>query len=89
MQSKNLSLSETTGISKLISGPHDSKLTKSLVNEISKFQTLIPQICQYFLLKQCEKLTAKASLILFVKKFLCIWLLSCKRPNKLIKLTML
>ena len=28
----------------------------SLVNEKLKFQMLIPQICQYFLLKECEKL---------------------------------
>ena len=29
-------------------GPGCSKLTTSLVNETSKFQTLISQICQYF-----------------------------------------
>ena len=33
------------------SGPGCSKLTTSL-----KFQTLISRICQYFLLKKCEKL---------------------------------
>ena len=37
-------------------GPSCSKLTKSLVNVSLKFQTLISKICQYFLLKKCEKL---------------------------------
>ena len=38
------------------SGPGCSKLTTSLVNVSLKFQMLISQICQYFLLKKCEKL---------------------------------
>ena len=38
------------------SGPSCSKLTTSLVNETLKFQMLISQICQYFLLKKYEKL---------------------------------
>ena len=38
------------------SGPGCSKLTTSLVNVSLKFQTLISNICQYFLLKKCEKL---------------------------------
>ena len=33
-----------------------SKLTTSLVNLSLNFQTLICNICQYFLLKKCEKL---------------------------------
>ena len=33
-----------------------SKLTMSLVNVSLKFQTLISEICHYFLLKKCEKL---------------------------------
>ena len=33
-------------------GPGCSKLTTSLVNETLKFQMLISQICQYFLLKK-------------------------------------
>ena len=33
-----------------------SKLMTSLVNVSLKFQRLISQICQYFLLKKCEKL---------------------------------
>ena len=40
----------------LISGPSCSKLTTSLVNISLKFQTLISEVCQYFLLKKCEKL---------------------------------
>ena len=38
------------------SGPGCSKLTTSLVNVSLKFQMLISEICQYFLLKKCEKL---------------------------------
>ena len=37
-------------------GPGFSKLTMSLVKVSLKFQTLISEICQYFLLKKCEKL---------------------------------
>ena len=36
-------------------GPGCSKLTMSLVNVSLNFQKLISQICQYFLLKKCEK----------------------------------
>ena len=36
-------------------GPGCSKLTTSLVNVSLKFQTLIAEICQYVLLKKCEK----------------------------------
>ena len=53
-----------------ISGPGCSKLTMSLVNVSLKFQTLISEICQYFLLKKYEKLlqcTAKASHIFSTK----------------------
>ena len=50
------------------SGPSCSKLTMSLVNVSLKFQTLISEICHYFLLKKCEKLcSAKASLIFSTK----------------------
>ena len=51
-------------------GPGCSKLTTSLVNDSLKFQTLISQICQYFLSKKCEKLlqcSAKASHIFSTK----------------------
>ena len=37
-------------------GPGCSKLTMSLVNVSLKFQMLISEICQHFLLKKCEKL---------------------------------
>ena len=37
-------------------GPGCSKLTTSFVNVLLNFQTLLSQICQYFLLKKCEKL---------------------------------
>ena len=51
-------------------GPGCSKLKTLLVNVLLKFQTLISQICQYFLLKKCEKFcSAKASLILSTKNF--------------------
>ena len=60
------------------SGPSCSKLTTSLVNVSSKFQTLISQIRQYFLLKKCEKLSH-----FFNKKYQCIWLQSRKTLNEL------
>ena len=54
----------------LPSGASCSKLVTSLVNETLKFQTLISQICQYFLLKKCESFcSAKASLIVSTKNF--------------------
>ena len=40
----------------LTSGSGCLKLTMSLVNVSLKFQTLISNVCQYFLLKKCEKL---------------------------------
>ena len=40
----------------LVSWAGCSKLTTSLVNVSLKFQTLISEICQYFLLKKREKL---------------------------------
>ena len=46
------------------SGPGCSKLTMSLVNVSLKFQTLISEIIQYFLLKNVRSFcSAKASLI--------------------------
>ena len=51
------------------------KLTTSLVNKTLKFQTLISHICQYFLLKKCEKLLqCKSFSHFFNKKFQHIWL---------------
>ena len=54
-----------------LAGPGCSKLTTSLVNVSLKFQTLISEICQYFLLKKCEKLLSffqqKISVYLVIK----------------------
>ena len=56
------------------SGPGCSKLTTSLVNVPLNFQELISQICQYFLLKKCEKLLqCKSFSHFFNKKFQCTW----------------
>ena len=56
------------------SGSGCSKLTTSLVNDSLNFQKLISQICQYFLLKKCEKLLhCKSFSHFFNKKFQCIW----------------
>ena len=50
------------------SGPGCPKLTMSLVNVSLKFQTLISNICQYFLLKNVRSFcSAKASLIFSTK----------------------
>ena len=52
-----------------------SKLTTSLVNVSLKFQTLISQIHQYFLLKKCVKLLqCKSFSHFFNKNVQCIWL---------------
>ena len=51
-------------------GPGCSKLTTSLVNVSLKFQTLISEIRQYFLLKKCKKLLhCKSFSHFFNKKF--------------------
>ena len=56
-------------------GPGCSKLTTSLVNMSLKFQTLISQKCQYFLLKKCEKLLqCKSFSHFFNKKYQYYWL---------------
>ena len=66
-------------------GPGCSKLMTSLVNVSLKFQTLISEIVQYFLLKKCEKLLqCKSFSHFFSKKFQCIWLWSRKTLNELI-----
>ena len=52
-----------------------SKLTTSLVNVSLKFQMLISEIYQYFLLEKCEKLLqCKCFFHFFQQKFQCIWL---------------
>ena len=57
------------------SGPGCSKLTTSFINVSLKFQTLISQICQYFLLKKCEKaLHCRSFSHICNKKYYCIWL---------------
>ena len=57
-----------------VTGSGCSKLT-SLVNVSLKFQTLISEIGQYFLLKKCEKLLQCTSFsYIFHKKYQCIWL---------------
>ena len=54
-------------------GPGRSKLTTSLVNVSLKFQTLISQICHYFLSKKFEKLLqCKSFFHFFSKKYQCI-----------------
>ena len=75
--------------------PVCSKLTTSLVNVSLKFQTIISEICQYFLLKKCEKLLhCKSFSHFFDKKNQCNWLESRKTLtssplNELVKLMML
>ena len=76
-------------------GPSCSKLTTSLVNEMLKFQTLISQICQYFLLKKCEKLLHCKSFSHFFKKNIIVFCYKVVKHltswplNELVKLTML
>ena len=52
-------------------GPCCSKLTTSLVNEMLKFQISVSQLCQFFLLRNCEKLLSffqpKMSVYLVIK----------------------
>ena len=50
------------------SGPGCSKLTTSLVNVSLKFQMLVSEICQYFLLKKSKKLLQCKSFSHFVNK---------------------
>ena len=62
-------------VSLYLSGPGCSKLMTSLVNVSLKFQTLISDIRQYFLLKKCEKLLhCKSFSHFFNKKYQCCWL---------------
>ena len=56
------------------SGPDCSKLMMSLANVSLKFQVLISNIRQYFLLKKCEKLLhCKSFSHFFNKKYQCVW----------------
>ena len=56
-----------------LSGPGCSKLMTSLVNVSLKFQTLISNICQYLLLKKCEKLLQCKSFSHFVNKNISVF----------------
>ena len=57
------------------SGTRCSKQITSLVNVSLKFQMSTSDICQYFLLKKCEKLLhCKSFSDFFNKKYQCIWL---------------
>ena len=87
--------SQSVGDSYNILGPGCSKLTTSLLNVTLKFETLISEICQYFLLKKWEQLcSAKASLIFFNKK-ISVYLYKVVKHlmswslNELVKLMML
>ena len=77
------------------SGAGCSKLTTSLVNVSLKFQTLISNICQYFLLQKCEKLFAVQKLLSFfstknisVFGYKVIKHLTSLPLNELVKLTL-
>ena len=75
-----------------LAGPGCSKLKMSLFNVSLKFQTLIFQIRQHFLLKKCE--TAKAFLIFSTKNtsvfgYKVVKHLTSRPLNELVKLTML
>ena len=76
-------------------GPGCSKLTMSLVNISLKFQTLISNLCQYFLLKKCEKLLQCKSFSHFLTKSMSVFgykvikHLTSWPLNGLVKLTML
>ena len=64
--------------------PGWSKLKTLLVNVSLKFQMLISEMCQYFLLKKCVKLLQSKSFShFFNQKYQCIWLLSPKTLNEL------
>ena len=57
----------------VISGVGCSKLTTSLVNVSLKFQMLISQRCQYFLLEKCEKLLQCKSFSHFFNKNITVF----------------
>ena len=59
------------------------KITMSLVNVLLKFQMLISQICQYFLLNKFEKLLqCKSFSHFFIKKYVYL-VIRCKTLNQL------
>ena len=56
-------------------GPGCSKLTTSLVNVSLKFQTIVSQIRQYFLLKKCEKLFSRFFFFFFFFQKISVYFL--------------
>ena len=54
-------------------GPGCSKLLMLLVNVSLEFQTLISDICQYFLLKKCEKLLQYNASLIFSTKNISVF----------------
>ena len=76
-------------------GPGCSKLMMPLVNVSLKFQMLISEICQYFLLKTCEKLLHCKTSHIFSTKIISVVgykvvkHLKSRPRNKLVKLMML
>ena len=73
-------------------GPGRSKLTTALVNVSLNFQQLISQICQYFLLKKCEKLLHCKSFSHFFNKNFSVFgykVIKHLPLNKLVKPMML
>ena len=73
LDSHSSNWAETKGLN-CLSGPSYSKLTMSLVNVSLKFQMLISEMWQYFLLKKCKLLQCKSSSHVFKKNYQCIWL---------------
>ena len=57
-----------------LSGPAGSKLLMSLVNVLLNFQTSISRICQYFLLKKCEKAFELQKLLSFFQQKISVFL---------------
>ena len=55
-------------------GPGCSKLTMSLVNVLLKFQMLISEVCQYFLLRKCEKAFSLQKLLTFFQQKISVYL---------------
>ena len=66
------------------SGSGRSKLTTWFVNVSLIFQTLISEICQYFLVKKCEKLLHCKSFSHFFNKNICVFGDNHKKLNELV-----
>ena len=76
-------------------GPISTKLTTYLVNVSLKIKMLISEMCEYFLLKKCEKLLQCKSFSYFsiinisVFDYIAVKHLTSWPPNKLVKRMML